>query len=171
MKIDFLNSLKSRYILFASILSVVVVLISFYGYLNVNYISKETTANIEARRQLLEHVGNIRIHIFEGYKSLDAFLLDPTREASRQQTHDAIQAAIKESAMLANYQWISKQKLLGTVEKLIEAFRSLDKDIDELMEVRIDPLRQYPSLELGNRVSAPKQPQQHDRFSTGRSHA
>ena len=155
MKIDFLNSLKSRYILFASILSVVVVLISFYGYLNVNYISKETTANIEARRQLLEHVGNIRIHIFEGYKSLDAFLLDPTREASRQQTHDAIQAAIKESAMLANYQWISKQKLLGTVEKLIEAFRSLDKDIDELMEVRIDPLRQYPSLELGNRVSAP----------------
>ena len=70
MKIQLLNSLKTRYILFASLLSVLVILVSFFGYRNVSLTTQETTRNIETRRQLLDHINHIRISVFDAYKAL-----------------------------------------------------------------------------------------------------
>ena len=131
------------------------VLASFFGYRNVSIVSQDTTDNIATRRQLLELVSNIRINIFDGYKALDAFLLDPTRKEIRQNIHAAFHAAINETHKLHDDPWISYQKLDTTVLDLIEAFKGLDEDVEELMEVRIDPTRQYPSLGLGNDVLQP----------------
>ena len=155
MKLIALNSLKTRYILFASLLGIIVVLASFFGSRNVSIVSQDTTDNIATRRQLLEHVSNIRINIFDGYKALDAFLLDPTRKEIRKKIHAAFHSAIDETRKLYDYPWVSSQKLDTTVQDLIEAFKRLDDDVEELMEVRIDPTRQYPSLGLGNDVLQP----------------
>lgn len=155
LKISILNSLKSRYIVFAGLLGIIVILASYFGYRNVSIVSQDTTANIAARRQLLDHVSNIRIHIFNGYKALDAFLLDPTRKQSKQQVHNAFHSAISKARQLDSNPWIIKQDLSTTVDELTQVFQQLDNDVAELIQVRIEPTRQYPSLALGNRVMAP----------------
>lgn len=155
MKTTAFNSLKTRYILFAGLLGIIVVLASFFGYRNVSIVSQLTTENIATRRQILEHVSNIRINIFEGYKALDAFLLDPTRRQFRNKIHLAFHAAIGETKKLNDYSWISEQKLDTTALNLINAFKQLDRDVEELAEIRVDPTRQYPSLALSNNVLQP----------------
>ncbi|WP_455221597.1 putative bifunctional diguanylate cyclase/phosphodiesterase [Kaarinaea lacus] len=155
MKIKFLNSLKNRYILFASLLSVLVIIVSFFGYRNVSITSQETTNNIETRRQLLEHVGQIRINIFDGYKSLDAFLLDPTREEVKEEVHKALHTAVSLSQVLTDFEWTLNHNLHDTIDNLINSLNSLDNDVDALMEIRVDPTRQYPSLALGNNLMQP----------------
>ncbi|WP_455207707.1 putative bifunctional diguanylate cyclase/phosphodiesterase [Kaarinaea lacus] len=155
LKLNILNSLRSRYILFASLLAVLVIIVSFFGYRNVSVITKETTNNIETRRQLLDHISRIRISVFDGYKSLDAFLLDPTRKETKQQIHDSLHMAIGLSQELLAFEWITDQELAGSVNDLIASFKMLDEEVENLMQVRTDPTRQYPSLELGNNVMQP----------------
>jgi len=155
LKTNILNSLKSRYILFASLLSVLIIVVSFFGYRNVSLTTQETTSNIETRHQLLDHINHIRIRVFDGYKALDAFLLDPTREEIKQQTHDSLHAAIKRSETLNSLQWISNHNLSSTVDNLIASFELLDREIEDLMQMRVDPTRQYPSLEIGSRIMQP----------------
>ena len=115
MKTKILKSLKSRYILFACLLSLLVIVVSFFGYRNVSLTSKEATANIETRRQLLEYVKDIRIDLFSAYKALDAFLLDPAREGVKQQAERSLQAAIRRSIKLNKLEWTIEQKLSPTV--------------------------------------------------------
>jgi len=155
LKTKILHSLKNRYILFASLLSVLVIIVSFFGYRNVSITSEETTVNIEARRQLLEHVGQIRISIFDAYKSLDAFLLDPTREEVKQKVHKALHTAIELSQTVTDFDWVINQNLNITVLNLVDSLKLLDSDVDKLMEIRVDPTRQYPSLALGNNLMQP----------------
>jgi len=155
LKTKILNSLKNRYILFASLLSVLVIIVSFFGYRNVSVTSQETTINIETRRQLLEQVGLIRISVFDAYKSLDAFLLDPTREEVKQKVHKALHTAIELSETLTEFEWIVNQNLHDKIEILISSLKLLDSDVDKLMEIRVDPTRQYPSLALGNNLMQP----------------
>jgi diguanylate cyclase (GGDEF)-like protein len=141
--------------LFASLLSVLVIIVSFFGYRNVSLTTQESTANIETRRQLLDQLHQIRISIFDAYKSLDAFLLDPNREGVRQEVHDALQRAIDLSQTLTHFQWTVNHNLDGTISNLIESLKLLDNNVDELIEIRIDPTRQYPSLALGNDLMQP----------------
>ena len=155
MKIQLLNSLKTRYILFASLLSVLVILVSFFGYRNVSLTTQETTRNIETRRQLLDHINHIRISVFDAYKALDAFLLDPTRKETRQITHDSLRAAIERSETVNSFHWISDHNLSETVNSLMASFKLLDKEIEDLMQMRVDPPRQYPSLGLGSTMMQP----------------
>ncbi len=155
MKTNILNSLKSRYILFASLLSVLVIVVSFFGYRNVSLTTQETTNNIETRRQLLDHINHIRINVFDAYKALDAFLLDPTREGIRQRTHNSLNTAIERSTILKTLPWTAKQNLSSTIEELSTSFKMLDKEIEDLMQVRVDPTRQYPSLGLGASMMQP----------------
>jgi len=141
--------------LFAGLLAVLIIIVAFLGYRNVRIITKETTANIETRRQLLDQVSQIRISVFDGYKSLDAFLLDPTRKDTKQRIHNLLHNAINLSKSLLSYGWITDHELTLTVKNLISSFELLDGEVEELMQVRIDPNRQYPSLELGNNVMQP----------------
>ena len=155
MKIKILNSLKNRYILFASLLSVLIIIVSFFGYRNVSLTTQDTTKNIETRRKLLDHIGQIRIHIFDGYKSLDAFLLDPTRQDVKTEVHTALHSATALSQTLTGYPWTVNNNLDDTIADLIASLKSLDDEVDELMEIRVDPTRQYPSLALGNDFMQP----------------
>jgi len=155
LKIKILNSLKNRYILFASLLSVLIIIVSFFGYRNVSLTTQDTTKNIETRRQLLDHIGQIRIRVFDAYKSLDAFLLDPTRQDVKKEVHTALQSATALSQTLTGYQWTVNHNLDDTILNLIASLKSLDDEVDELMEIRVDPTRQYPSLALGNDLMQP----------------
>ncbi|MGD8560455.1 MAG: GGDEF domain-containing protein, partial [Gammaproteobacteria bacterium] len=155
LKVKILNSLKYRYTIFAVLLGVIVLLASYFGFRNVSLVSEETRDNIATRRQILDHVSNMRINVFSGYKALDAFLLDPTREQSKQKIHQALHKAIGEARLLAERQWVGQHNLISTIDELIDVLQVLDHNIDELIEVRIDSTRQYPSLALGNDVLGP----------------
>ena len=155
LKPDIFNSLKARYILFGCVLALLVILVSVYGYQNVRAVSQETKANIETRNQLRDHTTEIHKNMFVGYRALDSFLLDPTRKETREQVHAALQNAQKLSGKLAAYSWISEQNLSSTVQNLVESFGLLVEAAEALMQIRIDPTRQYPSLALGNDVMQP----------------
>jgi diguanylate cyclase (GGDEF)-like protein len=134
---------------------VLIVLVVSVGHYNVSKISRESTDNFSNRLQLQELGRKIRFYIFEAHKDLDAFLLDPTRSEHKQQIHQALDAAIAYSDDLKSHPWIQRrngeQALYGLSEQLI----GLKAHIDELIQTRIDPTRQYPSLALGNRTMRP----------------
>ena len=132
-----------------------VIVVSFFGYRNVSLTTQETTSNIETRRQLLDHINHIRISVFDAYKALDAFLLDPTREGIKQQTHNSLNTAIERSTILNTLPWTANQNLSLTIEDLSTSFRMLDKEIEDLMQMRVDPTRQYPSLGLAASMMQP----------------
>ena len=155
MKTNILNSLKTRYILFASLLSVLIIIVSFFGYRNVSVTTQETTSNLETRHQLIDLISHIRISIFNAYKALDAFLLDPTRDGIKQQTHESLLEAIKQSDNLSSLRWLTDHNLSPTVNELINSFKLLDQEIEDLMQMRVDPTRQYPSLGLGSSMMQP----------------
>ncbi len=155
MKIKVLKSLKTRYILFAGLLSLLVIVVSFIGYRNVSITTKDTTENIESRRQLLDHIKNIRIDVFSAYKALDGYLLDPTREGVIHQANQSLQSSIKRSSKLYDLEWITEHRLSPTVISLVDNLKLLVIEIENLMQIRVDPTRQYPSMELGSRLMQP----------------
>ncbi len=125
------------------------------GHMNASFISAESAANLGSRHQMQQYGHNIRVSLFDGYKNLNAFLLDPTREEFKEKTHNAIQTTIRYSEELLNNPWIKAHHRQNIVEKLHTNLSELNQDIEELIQTRIEPTFQYPSLALSNRILRP----------------
>ena len=154
MKFQFLNSLRGRFSVFALIIAILVIAVAVTGQMNASLISAESTANLGSRHQMQQSGHKIRVSLFDGYKNLDAFLLDPTRAEFKEKIHDAIQATIRYSEELQNNPWIQAHNRQDVVEKLRGNLTELNQDIEELIQTRIEPTLQYPSLALANTAPA-----------------
>lgn len=143
-------SLQARYLILVIILGSILLTGAMFGYRNLTQTTTDITANLAARTQLLEYSRNIRVDLFESHKSLHAFLLDPTRSGLRERVHARLQNARGATLQLLNYPWVKSQQQSSQVEELENALILLEADIQHLEETRLDPARQYPSLEAGN---------------------
>ncbi|WP_455209921.1 putative bifunctional diguanylate cyclase/phosphodiesterase [Kaarinaea lacus] len=155
MKFQFLNSLRGRFTVFAIIMAILVIVVAIAGHWNASFISAESAANLGSRHQLQQYGHNIRISLFDGYKNLHAFLLDPTRGEFKDKTHSAIQTTIRYSEELKDNPWIKAHNRQDIVANLHANLRELNQDFDELIQTRIEPTMQYPSLALANRTLRP----------------
>jgi diguanylate cyclase (GGDEF)-like protein len=155
LKFQFLNSLRGRFTVFAVIMAILVIVVAATGHWNASYISAESAANLGSRHQLQQYGHNIRVALFDGYKNLDAFLLDPTRAEFKDRSHNAMQSAIRYSEELIGNPWIKAHGRQDVVENLHTNLEVLNQDIEELILTRIEPTLQYPSLAMANRTLRP----------------
>jgi diguanylate cyclase (GGDEF)-like protein len=155
LKFQFLNSLRGRFSVFAIIMAILVIVVAAIGHMNASFISAESAANLGSRHQMQQYGHNIRVSLFDGYKNLNAFLLDPTRGEFKDKTHNAIQTTIRYSEELHDNPWIKIHNRQNIVEKLHKDLSNLNQDIEELIQTRIEPTLQYPSLALSNRILRP----------------
>ena len=155
MKSPIFSSLRKRYIIFTTMLSLVVLAGSYLGHRNVTEASLTSTNNLLEREQMLGDVRTLKSHIFDAQKSLSAFLLDPTRKEFYKRVHMRLSQGLVLSQGLIGQPWVLSHTAGAVVQDLIKDLRSLDEDAENLMQTRLDSTRQYSSLELGNRVLRP----------------
>jgi diguanylate cyclase (GGDEF)-like protein len=136
-------------------MAILVIVVAVAGHFNASFISAESAANLGSRHQLQQLGHNIRVSLFDGYKNLNAFLLDPTREEFKEKTHTTIQTTIRFSEDLKNNPWIKAHNRQDIAENLHANLSTLNQDIEELIQTRIEPTLQYPSLALANRTLRP----------------
>ncbi len=136
-------------------MAILVLVVALAGHFNASIISTESAANLGSRHQLQQVGHNIRVSLFDGYKNLNAFLLDPTRAEFNDKTHDAIRSTIAYVEELQDNTWIKAHNRQDVVEKLHANLSELNRDIEELIQTRIEPTLQYPSLALSNRILRP----------------
>lgn len=155
MRSPIFSSLRKRYIIFTTILSLMMLAGSYLGHRNVTEASLTSTNNLLEREQMLGDVRTLKSRIFDAQKSLGAFLLDPTRKEFYERVHMQLSQALMLSRDLVDQPWVHSHAAGAVVQDLIKDLRSLDEDADNLMQIRLDSTRQYPSLELGNRMLRP----------------
>jgi len=136
-------------------MAMLVIIVALAGHRHASVINADSATNLNTRHQMQQYGYNIRVSLFEGYKNLDAFLLDPTRAEIKDKIHNAIKTAIRHSAQLKANPWIKEHNHENVVEQLRENLSTLNRDIDELIQTRTESTLQYPSLALGNRILRP----------------
>jgi len=149
------NSLRTRYIMFATALLVLVLAGGFFGHRHVAEASMQSTENLVLRDQMLEEVRKTRTGLFDAYKTLDAFLLDPSRQEYYQRVQMHFLHTITLSNNLSGHSWLSAHHAGDIARRLSENLKQLNDDVEILMRTRLDRHAQYPSLDLGNRLLRP----------------
>jgi len=149
------HSLRTRYLLLIASLGVVVFVTALWGHHTLNQVSTASTQQLQARQDVTQHSRMVRVEMFESYKSLNAFLLDPSRKDHRQRTLAYLNMAIIDSDRLLATPWITLHRQQDDARALKDALVAMGLDIASLAETRTDPTRQYPSMAASNRLMQP----------------
>lgn len=149
------RSLRRRYLILIGVLGVVLLAGAVIGQRELSTSSSASAAQLQARNQVLEHSRAIRVGVFEGYKSLNAFLLDPTRSEHRPKVAEWLDQAISNSERLLSDAWIAEHRQVDNVRRLKQATVALRSNIGQLIETRLEPTRQYPALAAANELMRP----------------
>jgi diguanylate cyclase (GGDEF)-like protein len=150
-----LSGLRTRYTLFALLVVGLVLLVSAFAYLGLRHTQGQAARNLEARSTLSESVQGVRAGLFEAYKSLDLFLLEPSVQAHQTRFDSALAKAIEHAQVLNASGWVAQHGQRQVTETMLQRLTHLKAEIGELVVTRLDSARQYPSLAIGNRVMAP----------------
>jgi len=145
-------SLRRRFKIFAGVLVIFILTCAGYGYQRLSTTQLSIEANLVERNNLLEATHILRASLLDVYQAIDSFLLEPT-----QYEHwDKIDISLKES-LLISQQLSDEQSVISEADKkdfyeLNKILLKLEGDIYELIEVRLDSSRQYPSLGIGSAI-------------------
>jgi diguanylate cyclase (GGDEF)-like protein len=149
------RSLRTRYLILIGVLGAVLLVGAVIGQRSLSQSSSAGAAQLQARNQVLEHSQAIRVGVFEGYKSLNAFLLDPTRQEHRPRIAEFLEQAISNSDRLLTDAWVADHEQSDNVQRLRRAAVAMHSNIEQLIETRLEPTRQYPALAAANEVMSP----------------
>lgn len=150
-----LHSLRKRAIFFSATISILIVIISISGYSNFKSLHTESSLNLLKRDELLVRLSLIRSELLDSYKALNNFLLTPENNNYKQNIIINVKAALQISNELVQHDWVLKYKRKDVAVKLNENFQLLEKEVSELILVRLDSNNQYPSLAVGVEVMEP----------------
>ncbi len=150
-----LNSLRTRYALFALLVVGLVLLVSAFAYLGLRHTQGQAARNMEARGTLSASIQGVRAGLLDAYKSLDLFLLEPGVQAHQTRFNTTLAEAIEHAQALNASDWVAQHGQHQVTEAMLERLTQLQAEIGELVATRLDSARQYPSLAVGNRIMAP----------------
>lgn len=150
-----LSSLRTRYTLFALLVVALVLLVSAFAYLGLRHTQGQAAENLEVRGTLSESIQGVRAGLFEAYKSLDLFLLEPSVQAHQTRFDSALAEAIEHAQVLNASDWVAQHGQRQVTEAMLQRLTQLKAEVGELVATRLDSARQYPSLAVGNRIMAP----------------
>lgn len=126
-----------------------------YGYQRLSTTQTSIEVNLVERNGLLQATHILRSSLLDAYQAIDAFLLEP----AKYENWDKIYAALKKTLLLSLQLSDSKSKIGHDDKKdfrqLYETLLKLEADIQELIEIRLDSSRQYPSLGIGSNIMQP----------------
>ena len=148
-------SLRRRFKVFASVLVIFILACAAYGYQRLSTTQSNIEANLVERTGLLEATHRLRASLLDAYQAIDTFLLEPANNKNWDKIDEAMDGALLLSQQLSD----SKSRIGESDKKdfseLFQVLSKLEIDIEELIEIRQDPSRQYPSLGVGSVVLQP----------------
>lgn len=150
-----LSSLRARYTLFALLVVGLVLLLSAFAYLGLRHTQGQAAQNLAVRDALSESIHGVRAGLFDAYKSLDLFLLEPSVQAHQTRFDSALNGAIADVQVLSTSGWVARHGHQHVTQAMLQRLTQLKAEIGELVATRLDSARQYPSLAIGNRIMAP----------------
>lgn len=155
-------SLRARYLLLVGALCVGLGLVGLWAQASLQQVSGDGTAQLQTRQNVHRLVLSVRVALFDAYQGLNRFLLDPGRGDYRRLAGERLNQAILDSDRLLASPWTREhpEQHLAARELKV-ALVALGSDFGRLIETRLDPVRQYPSMA----VSAQRMQPSHDRFA------
>jgi len=148
-------SLRRRFKIFAGVLVIFILACAGFGYQRLSTTESNIETNLVNRHNVLETTHILRASLLDIFKAIDSFLLEPAQP----EYWDDIERALDKSLLLSK-QFAISQSLVEENDKndfrlLYETLGVFKNNIDELIKVRLDPSRQYPSLGVGFDVMGP----------------
>lgn len=150
-----LHSLRKRAIFFSAAISLLIVAISISGYLNFKELHNESSEHLIKRDELLVHLSLIRNELFDSYKNLNSFLLEPQNKQHKNNIVISLDETIRLSNGLNNNSWVIKYKRKNIATELNKNLHSLKEEVTQLINVRLNINNQYPSLAVAAYVMQP----------------
>ena len=148
-------SLQNRAIIFSLLVSGIIVLVISFGYFNLKSAHYQASEHLSKRDDLLVMITDIRGNLLNSYKDLNNFLLAPENESYQKNIYLNINLAFKISSRIKDHVWIGRYKKENNAIQLEVALSSLKVQIEELIEARLDPNTQFPSLQVGADIMQP----------------
>ncbi len=142
-------------------LIVLIVLGAVFTYLSVNDAQEQTSRQLTQQNQVVDLMRNIQRNVLDSYIAIDAFLLQPSDQRQKELALQAIDAASQASNQIRPRFMELFPGQIDRVEEVSELLASLRAQTVKLLEVRVNPTQQYPSLEVAARVMRPN----NDRFN------
>ena len=150
-----LHSLRKRAIMFSAVISILIVIISIFGYSNFKKVHSESSSNLLKREVLLIKFNLIRSELLDSYKELNNFLLEPENLNYQKSIIVSIKEAWRISKKLNEHGWITKYKKLELANELVKKLRNLEIQASELIKTRLNVNNQFPSLAVGAEIMQP----------------
>ena len=148
------HSLRQRYLCVAVALCLVVVTSAILTERYVSATSRSSAQNIDTRNQIQQRTRIIRNAVWGAEYALQSYILAPASWY-----HDAVLAnfedASREVTELQSEIWIQDNQLSSTADELLANLKTLQRQSDELMSIRVDVERLFPSAHLMDNVLSP----------------
>jgi diguanylate cyclase (GGDEF)-like protein len=148
------HSLRQRYLGVAIFLGCVVVASAVLTERHVSTTSRNSAHNIEARNQIQQRGRAVRNAVWGAEYALQSYVLTPSswyREAVEANIHHARQ----DIQILHDHEWIRDNQLQDISAGVIGKLGELERHTVELMDIRVDVDRLFPSASLMDNVLSP----------------
>jgi len=158
------NSLKFRFALLAIIVSTIIFSAAISSFWQLNNVHDQATLNLEHRQKLLETTHAISMQLFDAYKSLNLFLLDPSKQNYRDNLFLNLSTAIELCDVIKKTTSPLDSKEHEDFYAVRKTLLKLQNDVKSLIKVRTDPTRQYPSMAVANDKMQPNRNKANNAF-------
>lgn len=148
------QSLRQRYLGVAVFLGCVVVASAVLTERYVSSASRTSANNIEARNQIQQLSRNVRNAVWGAEYALQSYVLSPTTWY-RESVTDSLLIARTNVANIHELPWIKKNQLQDVATNILNNLQKLDLRSTELMDIRSDVDRLFPSARLMDDTLAP----------------
>lgn len=160
-----LNSLRNHYAIISVALGVFVLLAAGFANYLLTETRTETAMNIENRHILLSRSRTIRNAVWQAREALGQFLIDPERLENQKIIRTEIGEAINGAErLLAEHDRLSVSQH-EQISELKTQLLNFNVAANELIDIRLDTPRQYPSLILARTELLPRQQKVFDAYT------
>lgn len=160
----FLKSIRARYLIFSVLLASLLLVVAFAGGRDVGNTQQRSSEELRLRVNLLEHSRNIRVHLLEFYRSLNVYLAEPQDEKYRTDVIDNLKKSIDIVLLLETSDAIVADANKDDINRILQKLMALRKNAIEILDVRDDVFRMYPSLAVSNNQMRPARNRMNNAF-------
>lgn len=150
-----LHSLYTRYLSLALFSGFIVIAGATIGYRSTLIDSNKADEMLDIATQQYDHLEHIKEFIHTAYRSMDFFLIDPQQNDHHQIVRKSISSAISHIERMKAIDNSEQHTINERLTLLNKKIRRFEVEAELLFDVRIDPLRQYPPMDLASRITQP----------------
>lgn len=143
-----LNSLRQRYLTFFITIAIVLICFAYIGWRYVNSVSHSQVIDIQYRTQAADALADLVTQMHTIQINLQRFITIPTGQ-NNQSIYDAFSLFDSSMNKLKENKWIREDTALKELVLALENDRDmLRKEIESLIEVRLDNIQWFPAMNI-----------------------